>query len=48
MLGKNLSLLFYLKKPKKHVSGPMPIYLRITVDKEVVELSISRKCEVKN
>lgn len=47
MLGKNLSLLFYLKKPKNYQSGPLPIYLRITVDKEVVELTVSRKCEPK-
>lgn len=47
MLGKNLSLHFYLKKPRKYESGPIPIYLRITIDKEVVELCISRKCEAK-
>ena len=47
MVGKNLSLHFYLKKPRKYESGPIPIYLRITMDKEVVELCISRKCEAK-
>lgn len=47
MVGKNLSLHFYLKKPKKYESGPLPIYLRMTIDKEVVELCISRKCEAK-
>jgi hypothetical protein len=26
------TLLFYLKKPKNYESGPMPIYMRITVD----------------
>ncbi|RYZ30471.1 MAG: site-specific integrase [Chitinophagaceae bacterium] len=48
MLGKNLSLHFYLKKPKKYESGPIPVYLRITMDNEVVELCISRKCEEKS
>jgi hypothetical protein len=47
MLGKNVSILFYLKKPKNYASGPLPIYLRVTVDKEVAELSISQKCEPK-
>lgn len=47
MLGKNLSLLFYLKKPKTYAAGPMPIYLRITLDGDVVELCTSRKCEPK-
>jgi len=48
MLGKNLSVHFYLKKQKNYDSGPMPIYLRITIDSEVVELSTSRKWEPKN
>lgn len=48
MLGKNLSVHVYLKKPKNYESGPLPVYLRITIDKEVTELSISRKCEGKS
>jgi hypothetical protein len=32
MLEKSFTLLFYLKKPKNYCEGPMPIYLRITVD----------------
>lgn len=47
MLGKNLSLLFYLKKPKSYEEGPMPIYLRITIDNDVKELCTSRKCDPK-
>lgn len=39
----NYSLLFYLKKPKKYESGPMPIYMRITVEGKSAELTISRK-----
>ena len=48
MLGKNLSVHFYLKKPKNYELGSIPIYLRITIDKEVTELSISRKCDMKS
>jgi len=47
MLGKNFSLLFYLKKPKKYLSGDMPIYMRITVNGLVNELTTSRKCDLK-
>lgn len=46
MLGKNLSLHFYPKKPKNYESGPVPIYLRITIEGEVIELCTSRKCEL--
>ena len=45
MLGKNFSLLFYLKKPKNYVSGNMPIYMRITVEGQVKEMTTSRKCD---
>lgn len=38
------TLLFYLKKPKKYESGPMPVYMRITVNGKCSELSVSRKC----
>ena len=44
MLGKNFSLLFFLKKPKNYVSGDMPIYMRITVDGQAKEMTTSRKC----
>jgi site-specific recombinase XerD len=47
MLGKNFSLLFYLKKPKNYVSGNMPIYMRITVEGQVKEMATSRKCDPK-
>nr|MBC7613843.1 site-specific integrase [Pseudopedobacter sp.] len=39
----SLSLLFFVRKPKNYKSGEMPIYLRITVDGQRSELSLSRK-----
>jgi site-specific recombinase XerD len=42
MIMKRLGLLFYLKKPRGYTSGDRPIYLRITVDGTVTELSIQR------
>jgi len=41
----NISLLFYLKKPKNHTSPQVPIYLRITVSKKRAELATGRSCE---
>ena len=41
----NFSLLFYLKKPKNHKSGVVPIYLRITVNGKRAETSTGRECE---
>lgn len=48
MLVKNFCLLFFLKKPKNYREGPMPIYIRITVDGVVKEMCTSRKCDSKN
>jgi site-specific recombinase XerD len=45
MLDKSFGLLFYLKKPKNYKKGPVPIYLRITVDGIPKELSTKRVCE---
>jgi site-specific recombinase XerD len=45
MLGKNFSLLFYLKKPKNYESGNMPVYIRITVAGQVKEITTSRNCD---
>ena len=45
MLSKRFSLLFYLKKPKNHVQGKQPIYLRITIDSARMELSTQRECD---
>ena len=41
----DLSVLFTLKKGKADKVGQMPIYLRITVNGERVELSTNRKIE---
>lgn len=45
MLEKSFGLLFYLKKPKDYVRGPIPIYLRITVDGDEKEMSVKRLWE---
>lgn len=44
-MSTNYSLLFYLKKPKNYVSGPKPIYMRITVDGILKEVSTGRECD---
>jgi len=41
----NFSLLFYLKKPKYYKSGPLPIYLRITVNGKQCECAVGREIE---
>jgi site-specific recombinase XerD len=41
----NFSLLFYLKKPKNYTTGPVPIYLRITVNGKRAEATTSRTCD---
>lgn len=43
-MNQSFSLLFYLKKPKKHLSGSLPIYVRIVAGGQRVELSLKRKC----
>ncbi len=45
VMSTNYSLLFYLKKPKNYVSGPKPIYMRITVGGLPKEVSAGRECE---
>ena len=44
MLEKSFGLLFFLRKPKNYKSGPLPIYLKLTVDGAAKELSAKRKC----
>jgi len=41
----NFNLLFYLKKPKHYTSGPVPIYMRITVEGKRAELTTGRECD---
>jgi integrase len=45
MIMKRFGLLFYLKKPRGYSSGDRPIYMRITVDGIVTELSLQRSCD---
>jgi site-specific recombinase XerD len=45
MLEESFGLLFYLRKPKNYSKGPLPIYLRITVDRVAKELSLNRSWE---
>ena len=47
MIGKNFSLLFFLKKPKNYVCGDMPVYIRITVEGQSKEMATSRKSDPK-
>jgi site-specific recombinase XerD len=42
----NFTLLFYLKKQKTWNKGPVPIYIRITVNGRRSELSAGRSCEI--
>ncbi|MEO6917121.1 MAG: site-specific integrase [Chitinophagaceae bacterium] len=44
---QNLKTLFFLKKGREYKGGPMPIYLRITIDGARAEASIQRSCEPK-
>lgn len=43
-MQSNLNFLFYLKKPKGYVSGPVPIYLRLTVNGQRAEMSTGKEC----
>ena len=45
IMKTNFSLLFYLKKQKVYASGPMPIYMRITVNGKRAEVSAGRDGE---
>ncbi len=43
-MSNNVSILFYLKKPKDYTSGVVPIYLRLTVNGKRAEISTSKDC----
>jgi len=45
MLEESFGLLFCLKKPKNYSKGPLPVYLRITLDEIAKELSLNRSWE---
>lgn len=44
-MQSNLSFLFYLKKPKSYVSGPAPVYLRLTINGQRAEMSTGKECQ---
>jgi bifunctional ADP-heptose synthase (sugar kinase/adenylyltransferase) len=41
-MNKSFSLLFYLKRSKITAEGTVPVYLRITIDSERIEISSKR------
>ena len=44
-MSTNFNLFFYLKEPKRYKSGPVPVYLRITVDCQRSEIAVGRDIE---
>ena len=45
MVSKTFAINFYPKKPRNYIKGPVPIYMRITVDCKRAELSSKRVCD---
>jgi hypothetical protein len=45
---KTFALLFHLKKPKNYVKGPVPIYIRVTIDGDRLEINSTRQCNPEN
>lgn len=41
-MNKTFNLLFYVKKAKMNSAGEAPIYLRITIDGKISEISTKR------
>lgn len=46
-MNKTFNLLFYVKKSKINANGEVPIYLRITVDGKITEISTKRTVNTK-
>ncbi|MDB5116534.1 MAG: Recombinase [Mucilaginibacter sp.] len=44
-MSTNFNLFFYLKEPKRYKSGPVPVYLRITIDCQRSEIAVGRDIE---
>ncbi|HEY8897217.1 MAG TPA: phage integrase SAM-like domain and Arm DNA-binding domain-containing protein, partial [Niastella sp.] len=44
-MEKSFGLLFYLKKPKGYKVGEVPIYVRVTVNSDIAEISTKQKCD---
>lgn len=47
-MAKTFHHLFFLKKPKNYVKGPVPVYLRITISSKRSEISINKKVNPRN
>ncbi|WP_066440689.1 Arm DNA-binding domain-containing protein [Chryseobacterium sp. CCH4-E10] len=45
-MNKTFNLLFYVKKSKVNSEGQAPIYLRITIDGKICEISIKRTIHI--
>jgi hypothetical protein len=45
MLSRNFTMFFYLKKRNNYVKGKLPIYIRLTVNGERLEVSTKKDCE---
>ena len=41
-MNKTFTTLFHLKKPKNYFEGPVPIYIRVTVDGQRFEIHATR------
>jgi site-specific recombinase XerD len=41
-MSTHFNLFFYLKEPKRYKTGPVPIYLRITIDCQRAEIAVGR------
>jgi len=42
-MSKTFHHIFFLKKPKNYLKGPVPVYLRITISGKRAEISINKK-----
>ncbi|MDP9956603.1 hypothetical protein J2X97_002262 [Epilithonimonas hungarica] len=45
-MNKTFNLLFYVKKSKVNSEGEAPIYLRITIDGRICEISTKRTIHI--
>lgn len=45
-MSKNLKNLFHLKKDKRTNENLLPVYVRVTVDKQRTECSTGKQCNI--